>query len=112
MTATSRGALSLGPVEGCMAPQGAAVLDTVRSSAYRHLHLFCGVLLCPWTETQLHVFTDAPDDGAFPGNADLVFDPQGNIYGTTLDGGSGSCMRGCGTVYELSEKTEAGVRRF
>jgi uncharacterized repeat protein (TIGR03803 family) len=64
---------------------------------------FCGALLCPWTETQLHVFTDAPDDGAFPGNADLVFDPQGNIYGTTLDGGSGSCSRGCGTVYELSE---------
>ena len=64
--------------------------------------LFCRAALCSWTETQLHVFTDAPDDGAFPGNSDLVFDQPGNIYGTTAGGGSGSCMRGCGTVYELS----------
>jgi uncharacterized repeat protein (TIGR03803 family) len=66
---------------------------------------FCRAVLCPWTETQLHLFTGEPDDGAIPGNADLVFDQQGNIYGTTTAGGSGSCSgsSGCGTVYELSK---------
>jgi uncharacterized repeat protein (TIGR03803 family) len=62
----------------------------------------CGSVSCPWTETQLHVFTGGPDDGAAPGNAELVFDQQGNIYGTTVIGGSGSCTFGCGAVYELS----------
>lgn len=65
----------------------------------------CGAALCPWTEAQLHVFTDAPDDGAIPGNADLVFDQRGNIYGTTEGGGTGTCSRGCGTVYELSKNS-------
>lgn len=63
----------------------------------------CPAVLCPWTETQLHLFTDESDDGAYPANADLVFDQQGNIYGTTAAGGSGSCTNGCGTVYELSQ---------
>ncbi len=63
----------------------------------------CGTVFCPWIGTQLHTFTGPPDDGASPGNPDLVFDQQGNIYGTTVGGGSGSCSGGCGTVYELSQ---------
>lgn len=62
----------------------------------------CGSLLCPWTYTQLYSFMGPPNDGAFPGFVELVFDQQGNIYGTTVGGGSGSCRGGCGTVYKLS----------
>jgi len=46
-------------------------------------------------------------DGAYP-SGDLTFDRQGNIYGTTIEGGSGGCtdflhdLIGCGTVYELA----------
>ncbi len=55
----------------------------------------CPRVSCPWTETVLYRF---PDDGsgAFP-SGDLTFDQQGNIYGTTTEGGVG-----CGTVYELA----------
>jgi uncharacterized repeat protein (TIGR03803 family) len=66
----------------------------------------CRSTSCPWTENVLYVFP-APggSDGAFP-SGDLTFDQQGNIYGTTSDGGSGACAglfnAGCGTVYELT----------
>jgi uncharacterized repeat protein (TIGR03803 family) len=48
-----------------------------------------------WTETVLHTFLDAPD-GSNPGSG-LVFDQAGNLYGTTGNGGTGSC----GTVFQL-----------
>ncbi len=54
----------------------------------------------PWTETQLHIFTDTPD-GAFP-IATPVFDASGNLYASTAFGGSSICSNGCGTVVELS----------
>jgi uncharacterized repeat protein (TIGR03803 family) len=46
-------------------------------------------------ETVLHSFTNDPD-GAYP-EAGLVQDMQGNLYGTTLQGGS----EGAGTVFKL-----------
>jgi len=49
-----------------------------------------------WTETVLHTFANSPD-GANPWSG-LIFDPAGNLYGTTWDGGS----NGSGTVFELS----------
>jgi uncharacterized repeat protein (TIGR03803 family) len=58
-----------------------------------------------WTETTLHHFTH--NDGYWPSGV-LVFDASGNLYGTTLGGGTGSgtgCSlrrAGCGTVFELS----------
>jgi uncharacterized repeat protein (TIGR03803 family) len=55
---------------------------------------------CPWTETVLYSFQGG-SDGAYPGNADLAFDLQGNIYGTTLQGGTG-CGLGCGVVFKLT----------
>jgi uncharacterized repeat protein (TIGR03803 family) len=52
-------------------------------------------------ETVLHTFNGG--DGAIPASA-LLFDSQGNLYGTTAYGGGGSgCGNlGCGTVFELS----------
>jgi uncharacterized repeat protein (TIGR03803 family) len=51
-------------------------------------------------ETVLHTFEGS--DGANPDSA-LLFDSQGNLYGTTDRGGSSNvCNGGCGTVFELS----------
>jgi hypothetical protein len=55
-----------------------------------------------WTETTLFSFNDK--DGAIPIGS-LIFDASGNLYGTTEEGGSGSCdddgITGCGTVFEI-----------
>ena len=60
----------------------------------------------PWKETILHTFACYPVDGSRPSGA-LIADSLGNLYGVTLEGGSGGCndtytVFGCGTVYELS----------
>jgi len=63
----------------------------------------CAGFLCPWSVTVLHRFTGGADGGRpFSG---VIFDQQGNIYGTTSQGGqfAGQCAgNGCGVVYELS----------
>jgi uncharacterized repeat protein (TIGR03803 family) len=52
------------------------------------------------TESVLHRFRGGKDGSApFAG---LIADNAGNLYGTTADGGAGSCQGGCGTVFELS----------
>ncbi len=51
------------------------------------------------TETVLYAFTGG-SDGAGP-QANLYMDKKGNLYGTTMQGGSG-CDYGCGTVFEVS----------
>ena len=40
-----------------------------------------------WTETVLHEFTAIPPDGSLP-TSGLIFDSAGNLYGTTVAGGS------------------------
>ena len=68
----------------------------------------CATTACPWLETVLHAFhlDLGGDDGITPGGGNVVFDSQGNLYGTTYEGGGyivGACDEyGCGTVYELS----------
>jgi uncharacterized repeat protein (TIGR03803 family) len=52
-----------------------------------------------WMEKVLHRFNFT--DGANP-LVGLIFDAEGNLYGTTANGGSGDCMYGCGTVFELT----------
>ncbi|MGA3213562.1 MAG: choice-of-anchor tandem repeat GloVer-containing protein, partial [Terriglobales bacterium] len=58
-----------------------------------------------WTESVLYSFTCAPNsqscsDGEAPLGR-LVFDSQGNLYGTTVGGGPGGSSGG-GVVFELS----------
>jgi uncharacterized repeat protein (TIGR03803 family) len=58
-----------------------------------------------WSEEVLHTFENNGTDGVYPyGN--LVFDTTGNLYGTTVYGGSGTCTQeepgGCGTVFKLT----------
>jgi uncharacterized repeat protein (TIGR03803 family) len=52
-----------------------------------------------WNETVLYSFTGGAD-GQYPGAA-LIWDGQGNLYGTTFGGGYG-CAPKCGSVFELS----------
>jgi uncharacterized repeat protein (TIGR03803 family) len=56
----------------------------------------CKTARCPWTETVLYRFGGA--DGANPEVGSLIFDPTGNLYGTTINGG----LYGYGAVYELT----------
>lgn len=51
-------------------------------------------------------------DGANP-EAGLVMDAKGNLYGTTVDGGTGCASSGgCGTVFKLTGKKETVLHRF
>lgn len=59
----------------------------------------------------LHAFTGSPD-GARPFSA-LVEDTAGNIYGTTLYGGLGSCAEagdaGCGVIFKVTKAGQESV---
>jgi uncharacterized repeat protein (TIGR03803 family) len=70
----------------------------------------CGIvfMLSPsgndWKETILYRFKGGNNgDGSGP-FANVVFDTQGNLYGTTLNGGDQSCL--CGTVFELTSNSD------
>ena len=51
------------------------------------------------TEAVLHAFTGG-GDGGYP-QANLLLDKTGNLFGTTVSGGSG-CSDGCGTVFKIA----------
>jgi uncharacterized repeat protein (TIGR03803 family) len=54
-----------------------------------------------YSEKVLYSFTGSGGDGSQP-VAGLIMDASGNLYGTTLIGGtSEDCYGGCGTVFEL-----------
>ena len=55
-----------------------------------------------WTEKLLYSFGEALD-GSAP-EAGLIFDAQGNLYGTTTAGG----LHGLGTVFKLSPNGQGG----
>jgi uncharacterized repeat protein (TIGR03803 family) len=57
-----------------------------------------------WAETVLHIFNDRGDGQNL--NAGVVFDGDGNIYGTTQSGGS----FGYGTVFKLSPKSSGNYQ--
>jgi uncharacterized repeat protein (TIGR03803 family) len=56
-----------------------------------------------YTESILHRFQGAPNDGAQP-MAGLIADETGALYGTTFQGGGTPWCQpaGCGTVFKLS----------
>jgi uncharacterized repeat protein (TIGR03803 family) len=59
-----------------------------------------------WTESVLYSFCSLNNcvDGEYP-QSSLVFDPTGNLYGTTASGGAGSAcdiFDGCGTVFKVT----------
>jgi uncharacterized repeat protein (TIGR03803 family) len=53
-----------------------------------------------WTLNVLYSFTSGRDGGEpYKG---VTLDGHGNLYGTTVTGGSGGCEGGCGVVYKLT----------
>jgi uncharacterized repeat protein (TIGR03803 family) len=70
----------------------AGVLFNVKPPAHA-----CAATICPWTDITLHSFSYLGSDGAAP-LSNIVFDPEGNLYGTTQYGG----LYGVGTVYKAT----------
>ena len=69
----------------------------------------CKTANCMWTENVLHSFI-GPPDGFLPEGGDMAFDQQGNIYGTTGEGGNGYLQ---GVVWKLtSSYTESIIHTF
>jgi uncharacterized repeat protein (TIGR03803 family) len=62
----------------------------------------CHAVSCPWDETLIVSFGGGAT-GLFPYGG-VIFDPAGNIYGTTYEGGvQADCdTHACGIVYKLS----------
>jgi uncharacterized repeat protein (TIGR03803 family) len=56
--------------------------------------------LAQWIYTPLLIFNGT--GGANPYGGELIFGPDGSIYGTTYNGGTGSCFGGCGVVFQLT----------
>jgi uncharacterized repeat protein (TIGR03803 family) len=55
-----------------------------------------------WKEHVLHNFPAYSGDG-YPTSSGLTLDSSGNVYGTTLQGGSKGCEGGgCGTIFQLA----------
>jgi len=57
-----------------------------------------------WSETVLYRFRGGKD-GQWPSS--LIVDQAGNLYGTTVNGGSSKCRFGCGVVFQLTPPTKS-----
>ncbi len=68
----------------------------------------CGRAVCSWTETILYNFLGSSADGANPYSGDLLFDHAGDLYGTTLEGGTVNA----GTVFELTPHNGTWTENF
>jgi uncharacterized repeat protein (TIGR03803 family) len=91
-------------------PEGSLIFDSLGNlygtTFEGGAHNNAGVVfeLSPKTgvEEVLHSFDPRNHlDGAGP-TASLIFDASGNLYGTTSEGGTGTCKYGCGTVFEIT----------
>jgi uncharacterized repeat protein (TIGR03803 family) len=79
-------------------PAGNFYGTTYRDGAYGFGTVF--KLGANGVETVLHSFTGGAD-GASP-NASLIRDAAGNLYGTTVGGGTGCPGEGCGVVFKVT----------
>ncbi len=100
----SDGTDGAGPIGGVTFGAAGALYGTAR---YAHQWYGTVYRLTPnleagtWTFDVVHGFEGSPD-GASPG-ASLVPDKDGNLYSTTMRGGTGqACQGGCGAVFEVS----------
>jgi uncharacterized repeat protein (TIGR03803 family) len=93
--------------------------DTFQFAALQVAIMLLWFVASSWaasSETPLYAFLGGSADGMIP-EAGLVFDSHGNAYGTTIDGGGGTCISGCGIVFELTptvtgEWTETIIHHF
>lgn len=79
---------------------------TYADGAYGHGNVFkLTRSMAGWTYSSLHDFTGGTD-GGYP-ESTVVFDQNGNLYGTALAGGSNpeGCIygNGCGVVWEITQ---------
>jgi uncharacterized repeat protein (TIGR03803 family) len=58
-----------------------------------------------WKETVPHSFLSFPHDGGGGSLGALAIDSAGNLYGTTISGGTNICFSGCGTIFKLAPTT-------
>jgi uncharacterized repeat protein (TIGR03803 family) len=58
-------------------------------------------------ETVLYRFTGGKDGGN--PMASVVLDAKGNLYGTTFEGGAGTCPGNCGTVFKVTPRGKETV---
>jgi uncharacterized repeat protein (TIGR03803 family) len=62
-----------------------------------------------WVHTILYSFTGGADGGQpYKG---VTLDREGNLYGTAVTGGSGSCEGGCGVAYKLTKSGGTWTQR-
>ncbi len=74
------------------------------------LALASTALAAQWKEQVLYSFQGGTGDGFWPAGG-VVFDKQGNLYGATTGGGSGSCLpisEECGLVFQLAPPVKKG----
>jgi uncharacterized repeat protein (TIGR03803 family) len=96
--------------EGCSGPWGTLLMDpagdlygaSYANGTYHYGNVFkLTQSNGSWTYTDLYDFAGG-NDGANPVGA-LILDGNGNLYGTTLRGGSSTnCYQGCGVVFEIA----------
>ncbi|MGO9302994.1 MAG: choice-of-anchor tandem repeat GloVer-containing protein [Candidatus Korobacteraceae bacterium] len=79
---------------------------TVAATAIATLLIIATTQAHAQTFTVLHTFSGS--DGAYPFGT-LTMDRDGNLYGTTYNGGSGCNGIGCGTVFKLTHKNSGWI---
>ena len=96
-----------GPSHGVVLDESGNLYGTTRGGGGSCEGEFCGVAFKlsrsrrgNWVETMLYRFLN-PAYGFYPSSG-LIADKAGNLYGTTAQGGAGTCYNGCGVAYELS----------
>ena len=90
------------PAAGVIRDSAGNLYGTTAEGGGGDCYLGCGVvyeLNASGQEVVLYRFTGGADGGA--PEAGLVRDSSGNLYGTTVNGGSSICNGGCGVVYKL-----------